>query len=134
MHSSSVSDVQYSCFLCCTKFLFSVLYKIPVFIDVQYSCFLWCTLQQLPVINCRFCLRKIVRIRGLCDYPTIKFTYGLQRRGKNLDNLKIKICQFLSDPKWDDWNICNWSLESLEGHRQLKGQQNLQIKAVNEEN
>ena len=23
--------------------------------------------QQLPVINCRFCLRKIVRIRGLCD-------------------------------------------------------------------
>ena len=39
-----ISDVQYSCFLCCTKFLFSVLYKIPVFIDVQYSCFLWCTI------------------------------------------------------------------------------------------
>ena len=44
MHPSFVSDVQYSCFLCCTKFLFSVLYKIPVFIDVQYSCFLWCTI------------------------------------------------------------------------------------------
>ena len=32
-----ISDVQYSCFLRCTKFLFSVLYKIPVFSDVQYS-------------------------------------------------------------------------------------------------
>ena len=39
-----ISDVQYSCFMCCTKFLFSMLYKIPVFIDVQYSCFLWCTI------------------------------------------------------------------------------------------
>ena len=28
-------------------------------------------LQQSPVINCRFCLRKIVRIRGLCDYPSM---------------------------------------------------------------
>ena len=41
-------------------------------------------IQQLPVINCRFCLRKIVRIRGLCDYPTIKFTNGLQRRGNKI--------------------------------------------------
>ena len=32
-------------------------------------------LQQRPVINCRSCLRKIVRIRGLCDYPTIKLYY-----------------------------------------------------------
>ena len=34
-----ISDVQYSYFLCCTKFLFSLLYKIPIFSDVQYSCF-----------------------------------------------------------------------------------------------
>ena len=56
-----MSDVQYSWFLCCTKFLFSVLYKIPffqwctiflisvmyntpVFCDVQYSWFQWCTI------------------------------------------------------------------------------------------
>ena len=44
----------------------------------------WLVLQQVPVINCRFCLRKIVRIRGLCDYPTIKFTNGLQRRGNKI--------------------------------------------------
>ena len=37
--------VQNSCFGCCTKFLFSVMYNIPVwglvalFYDVQYSCF-----------------------------------------------------------------------------------------------
>ena len=30
-----ISDVQYSCFQCCTKFLISVLYKIPLF--------QWCT-------------------------------------------------------------------------------------------
>ena len=27
--------------------------------------------QQSPVINCRFCLLKIVHIRGLCDYPSM---------------------------------------------------------------
>ena len=31
-------------FLCCTKFLFSVLYNIPDFNDVQYSWFQWCTI------------------------------------------------------------------------------------------
>ena len=56
-----MSDVQYSWFLCCTKFLFPVWYKIPffqwctiflismmyntpVFCDVQYSWFQWCTI------------------------------------------------------------------------------------------
>ena len=28
-------------------------------------------IQQSPVINCCFCLRKIVRTRGLCDYPSM---------------------------------------------------------------
>ena len=50
MHSLSVSDVQYSCFLCCTKFLFSMLYKIPVFNDVQYSCMKCCTLVCFALI------------------------------------------------------------------------------------
>ena len=27
--------------------------------------------QQRPVINCRFCPAKIVRLRGLCDYPNM---------------------------------------------------------------
>ena len=52
MHSLSVSDVQYSCFLCCTKFLFSMLYKIPVFNDVQYSCMKCCTLVCFALICC----------------------------------------------------------------------------------
>ena len=47
-----ISDVQYSCFLCCTKFLFSILYKIPVFNDVQYSCMRCCTLVCFALI-CR---------------------------------------------------------------------------------
>ena len=50
--SHHISDVQYSCFLCCTKFLFlcctkllfSVMYNIPDFNDVQYSWFQWCTI------------------------------------------------------------------------------------------
>ena len=49
----SISDVQYSCFLCCTKFLFSVLYKIPVFSDVQYSCMSCCSfmMYNIPVFH-----------------------------------------------------------------------------------
>ena len=52
-----ISDVQYSCFLCCTKFLFPVLYKTPVFSDVECSCFLCCTkflfslLYKIPAFN-----------------------------------------------------------------------------------
>ena len=52
MNSLSVSDVQYSCFLCCTKFLFSMLYKIPFFNDVQYSCMRCCTLVCFALICC----------------------------------------------------------------------------------
>ena len=48
----SFSDVQYSCFLCCTKFLFSMLYKIPAFNDVQYSCMRCCTLVCFALICC----------------------------------------------------------------------------------
>ena len=32
--------------------------------------------QQRPVINCRFRLAKIVRIRGLCDYPSMALNDG----------------------------------------------------------
>ena len=45
-----ISDVQYSWFLCCTKFLFSVLYKIPFFSDVQYSWFQSCTILLFSVM------------------------------------------------------------------------------------
>ena len=57
----------------------------------------WDLLQQVPVINCRFCLLKIVRIKGLCDYPTIKFTNGLQRRGKKFGQPQN---QNMSIPLW----------------------------------
>ena len=48
--SHHMSDVQYSCFLCCTKLLFSVLYKTPVFSDVQYSWFQCCTILLFSVM------------------------------------------------------------------------------------
>ena len=48
-----ISDVQYSYFLCCTKFLLSVLYKIPIFSDVQYSCMSCCSFMMfnIPVFH-----------------------------------------------------------------------------------
>ena len=32
-------------------------------------------IQQSPGINCRFCPAKIVRLRGLCDYPNMAFQW-----------------------------------------------------------
>ena len=49
------------------------------------ACYL--LIQQLPVINCRFWLAKIVRIRGLCDYPSMAFQWW--GRWKDLVDVEI---------------------------------------------
>ena len=83
-------------------------------------------IQQLPVINCSFWPAKIVRIRGLCDYPSIG---PLIDEGDDQPILMVK----LQPTEWNitrkerilpcsqlpaDWPI--WSILKLQFHMTAK--------------